>query len=126
MGRMENDFDIAERTPIWIALSKFYLDTELQSYEFRYIAKVIKESRFSLAEVKIMNSYEVFPVLWKNSITVAGVSSGFDEQWLVKEIIVSLKKRNRIKDFFLRFWFNTYKRYFTEYWECVDAYADKD
>lgn len=123
---MENDFDIAERTPIWIALSKFYLDTELQSYEFRHIAKVIKESRFSLAEVKIMNSYEVFPVLWTNSITVAGVWSGFDEEWLVKEIIVSLKKRNRIKDFFLRLWFTTYKSYFAAYWECVDAYVDKE
>jgi len=58
---MKEKIDIPQRRPAWIALSSFYWDAELQWHEFRHIAKVIKESPYSLMEVKEMNSYELFP-----------------------------------------------------------------
>lgn len=119
---MKKNIDIPERKPIWTALSSLYLDTELQWYEFRHIAKVIKESPYSLAEVKMMNSYEVFPILWTNMISVAGEWSGFDDEWVAQKIIDSLTKRNKLKDVWIGLLFKMYKSYFDRHWASVEEY----
>ncbi|MFD0798244.1 hypothetical protein ACFQZJ_12300 [Maribacter chungangensis] len=94
---MIDSVNYEERKPIWIALSELYLDTELQAHDFRYIARVIMESPYTFDEVKQINTYEVFPVLQYNLLSVAGVWSGFQEEWLVKEIKEALKRQSKIK-----------------------------
>ncbi|WP_449448580.1 DUF7079 family protein [Spongiivirga citrea] len=71
------------RKQLWIALSNFYLDTELQNYQYLHIADVCKEIQCSFEEAKEIDRTEVFPVLYKNLLSVAGVWDGFDEEWLV-------------------------------------------
>jgi hypothetical protein len=101
------------------------LDTELQSYEFRHIARVIKESPYTLEQIKKINSYEVFPVLGLNLISVAGVWSGFDEEWMIEKMIHSLKRRTKLKDLRLKLTFRLFKGGFNSYWDAVEAYLNE-
>lgn len=63
---------LEERKNIWRDLSKFYLDTELEEFDFKVIANAIIENPFSFNEVKKINKYEVFPVLQANLMSIAG------------------------------------------------------
>ena len=56
---MKDTVNLEERRPIWIALSEFYLDTELDGSDFRRIAFTILDSPYSFDEVKRINKYEV-------------------------------------------------------------------
>ena len=114
---MNKKIDIKERKSIWLALSEFYLDTELQDSDFRYIASKISESPYSIEEVKKINKYEIFPVLQVNLLSVAGVWSGFQEEWLVDKISDSLNKRNAIKRFGIECAWYLLKGMQLDYWE---------
>lgn len=117
---MSKTLNIEERKPIWIALSNFYLDTELEEYVLKSIAKKIIESPYSLKKVKEINTYELFPVLHYNLISVAGVWTGFDEDWLTNSIIDSLSKRNKLKTIIIKAYFQINKRMFATYWEKLE------
>jgi hypothetical protein len=116
---MVDTFNISERTPIWLALSNFYLDTELQEYDFRFIAQKIIDSPYSYEEVKLINQHEVFPVLQCNLLSVAGEWSGFDEKWLVEAITKHIKRRNAFTKIFEPS-FNRHKWMHKAYWEKLD------
>lgn len=77
---------MSPRQSLWIALSNLYLDTEMQAFTHRYIARVIHEGGFSLAEVWHIDKYEVFPVLFENLLIVAGVWGAFEEHSLIRDI----------------------------------------
>ena len=76
---IKDSINLMERKPIWVALSAFYLDTELHRTDFKHIATVIYKSPYNLDEVKTINKYEVFPVLQLNLLSVAGIWTGFNE-----------------------------------------------
>lgn len=116
----ESKFNIAERKPIWIALSEFYLDTELQVSNFRQIAKKIIESPYSIEEVKIINKYEVFPVLQPNLLSVAGEWTGFEEEWLVTRITDSLAKRTMLKKSGIEISYLAFHWMQEDYWEKLE------
>lgn len=109
--------NIEKRKPIWIALSDFYLDTELQDYDFKHIASKIKESPYSLEEVKQIHKEEVFPVLYWNLLSVAGVWSGFQEEWLVMEITKKLQKKTRFSNFLMNLKYKGLKWMYADYWK---------
>ena len=90
-------FDIQTRIPIWKALSLFYLDTELQDSDFQGIAENIINSPYSFEEVKMIDKYEVFPVLKYNLLQVAGEWAGFEEDWLVENIVLSSQRKSKIR-----------------------------
>ncbi|WP_298484425.1 hypothetical protein [uncultured Maribacter sp.] len=117
---MSKTLNIEERKPIWIALSNFYLDTKLEEYVLKSIAKKIIESPYSLKKVKEINTYELFPVLHYNLISFAGVWTGFDEDWLINSIIESLSKRNKLKTIIIKAYFQINKRMFATYWEKLE------
>ncbi|HEX8576608.1 MAG TPA: hypothetical protein VF677_09985 [Flavobacterium sp.] len=117
---MNKTVNIEERKPIWIELSQLYLDIELQETDFRYIAFKIIESPYSLDEVKEINKFEVFPVLYTNLLSVAGEWAGFNENWLVNTITGSLAKRNTIKKIGIKILFFTFKWMQTSYWEKLE------
>jgi len=83
---MNRHLNLKDREPVWLALSEFYLDTELQQYDVEYIAKIFSESPFSLKEIKRINKYEVFPILYPNLMNPAGVWDGFDKEWLFEKL----------------------------------------
>ncbi|MDB5118846.1 MAG: hypothetical protein JWN56_64 [Sphingobacteriales bacterium] len=117
---MNDRINIEERKPIWIALSEFYLDTELQESDFRHIAFKIIESPYSIDEVKDINKYEVFPVLQPNLLSVVGEWAGFDKEWLISSILDSLAKRNVIKKLGIESSFLTLKWMQKNYWEKLE------
>lgn len=117
---MKETLNIEERKPIWVALSEFYLDTELQESDFRYIATKIIQSPYSIEEVKEIDKYEVFPLLQNNLMSVAGVWSGFDEKWLVERIQESLSKRNALRKIAIEGAYLTNKWMNKGYWEKLE------
>ena len=87
------------RRPVWEALSKMFLDTELQEHDYKFIAKRVLESSLSPKEVSVALWSEVFPALASNLQSVAGEWSGFDSEWLVKRIQDSSLRRTGLRAF---------------------------
>ncbi|PRX53673.1 DUF7079 family protein [Flagellimonas meridianipacifica] len=112
--------NIEERKPIWIALSDFYLDTELQESDFIHIAHKIIESPYSFEKVREIDKYEVFPILQPNLMNVAGEWAGFDEEWLVNQIKESLSKRDMAKKIGIESSYLTLKWMCEKYWERLE------
>lgn len=113
--------DIKWREPIWVALSDFYLDTELQEADFKSIATTILESPYSLKEVKQINKHEVFPVLYPNLLSIAGEWAGFDEQWLITEISRTLDNKNKLKQVITNGSYFMLKWMLRDYWEQLET-----
>lgn len=114
---MNESFDIEQRKPIWIALSEFYLDTELDDATLRHISFIIIDSPYTFKEVKRINKYEIFPVLQSNLLSPAGVWAGFDEEWLVERITSRLRSKNILNDAGLEVSYQTFK------WMCKDHWV---
>jgi hypothetical protein len=89
-----NDEDVTERQPLWEAISELWRDTELKEYDLKYIAKVLAQSRFSLAEIEEIFIFEVAPVVHRNRRIAAGVSDNFDPVWLKRTILHNMQKPN--------------------------------
>ncbi|UII29710.1 hypothetical protein LVD17_15530 [Fulvivirga ulvae] len=85
---------IDDRLPVWVALSEFYLDTELQDKDYDFIYRQLKDSGKSVKELKAIDLYEVFPALQANLNSVVGEWAGFNEQWLCKVCAENYRKRN--------------------------------
>lgn len=92
----------ADKIPVWLALSKFYLDVELKNEDYSSIALAIYNSPFELKKVKEMNTFEVFPILQYHLMSIAGEWIDFDEEKLIEAIVKSID--NRIKDNILLFY----------------------
>jgi hypothetical protein len=78
--------DLAARTPVWSALSDFYLDTSPRSF-VRSAARTLAASPYSLGELHDILLREVHPVLARNLCATAGVWDGFDIDWLARRIV---------------------------------------
>lgn len=113
---MTDPINIVERKPIWIALSEFYLDTELGDADFRQIAFTILESPYSFEEVRTINKYEVFPVLKSNLLGPTGVWAGFDEEWLIDRISTRLNRKTKLNDIVVEVSYQALKWIYKDYW----------
>jgi len=112
--------DIENRQTIWIALSELYVDTELEAYHYNYLANLIFESSYSLEEVKRINKNDVFPLLFPNLLSVAGVWEGFDEKWLVETIVKKKRRSNVFKKVCYHAVYFCMKGMFKTDWKKVD------
>lgn len=77
--------EVKLRKPVWIALAELYLDTD-SSLSYEYVVKVCAASKYTTDELEAILRNEVAPAVSGNLLSVAGEWSGFDENWLVKEI----------------------------------------
>jgi len=123
---MEFNKDIAQRQPVWIALSEFYLDTELDEHDLKRIAQVFKASGLDLQAVKDIDKQEVFPVLQTNLFRTAGTWASFDLVFLTEACRKMYLKRNT--------WWHKgrtliWNRLFypmrRDYWEKVELYYNQ-
>lgn len=89
---VQNINNLQNKTKIYILLSEFYLDTELDENSIKRIIDDLKKENLSLTEILEINKKDVYPVLAYNLISVAGIWQGFDENELIKEIDKYLKK----------------------------------
>ena len=79
--------ELTRRQPVWNAIADLWLDTELQTWQFQYIARILNESYYTDAELVHIYSNEVAPVVYLNLTDIAGEWAMFDEDWLHAEII---------------------------------------
>lgn len=114
--------EISKRKFIWLALSELYLDTELDDDDFKRIAEILKESGYSLRELKQINYKEVAPVVYPNTLSVAGEWTGFNEEWLIEEIVKKINQEKKQSSIFNKI----YKKYIdsitSDYWEEIEKY----
>lgn len=77
-----DDAELARRKPVWSELSRLWLDTELDDGDLRVIADTLAHSGYDLPTLERIYRREVAPVVYGNTLTVAGAWSGFDPDWL--------------------------------------------
>lgn len=92
---MLDEATITARRPLWGALSELWLDTELDDADLDRIASVMDASGLSLDQLRSVYLHEVAPVVYRNLLSVAGASDGFDESWLAERIVVNLRDAPR-------------------------------
>ena len=90
------DIDVGRRRPVWVAVSDLWRDTELQDHEVEHSAGVLAESRYSKDELHEIYAFEVAPAVWSNLMTATpSVWAGFNEDWLVGEILRVIGRQRR-------------------------------
>lgn len=99
-----NAAELARREPVWLTLSEFYLDTELQPADFRRIRAVFDQSGYSVQEIRWINYEEVGPVLYGNLLSTAGEWAGFDEATLLAAVRKRAAKHLKIRSCFPLRW----------------------
>lgn len=109
-----------ERRLIWKALSELYLDTELQDSDFRDIVSILLKSPFTFEEIREIDQYEVFPVLFFNLLNPAGQWAGFEEERLVKNILSWLGSRSQLDIFALKCVYPIYEPINRSYWKKLE------
>jgi hypothetical protein len=92
-----NAAELARRKPVWLALSEFYLDTELQPADFRRIRAIFDQSGYSAQEIRQIDYEEVGPVLYGNLLSMAGEWAGFDEAALLVAVGKRAAKSGKIR-----------------------------
>ncbi len=85
--------DLAQRRPVWLALSELFLDTDVEAL-LPSLAQGLAGSAYSEAELERILRKEVQPLLQWNLLSVAGVWEGFDPEWLEQSI---LARRHRLR-----------------------------
>lgn len=81
--------DAETRVALWQAFSTFFLDTEPDATTFRHVARVVREAGVSIEQAESVLWNEVFPVLYRNLQSVAGVWDGWSREWLIDNICPS-------------------------------------
>lgn len=74
-----------------LAISELFLDTDLDQDDFVRLGDMLKASRLTVDELDRIYYKELAPLLYGNLETTAGEWSGFDPEWLEREI----SKQNR-------------------------------
>ena len=87
------EHDLANRRPVWEALSELLLDTEASSDVRAGLARTLAQSPYSVAELRAILFDEVYPVCIANLLSVAGVWTRFDPDWLQDRV---LARRNSL------------------------------
>jgi hypothetical protein len=79
--------DVANRRPVWDALSDLFLDDELQPSDFEHIAQTLAASPYLLEEIENTLYGEVYPICIWNMLSVAGEWGMFDGDRLQAAIL---------------------------------------
>ena len=95
-----NAREFARRKPVWLVLSEFYLDTELQPADLSRIRVVFDQSGYSEREIRQIDYEEVGPLLLPNLLSVAGEWAGFEETALLEALAERVARRVKIKSLF--------------------------
>ncbi len=112
--------DLNKRKPVWIALSDLFLDTDV-TLHYENIIRVCVEAGYSPEEIRFILFNEVAPAVSKNLLCVAGEWSGFDENWLIDEIISGIRSNKRFLSFLNKVTRNIgINHYLKEHWAALE------
>ncbi|SFF29566.1 hypothetical protein SAMN05216563_12041 [Phytobacter palmae] len=88
-----NEHYLAGRIPVWHALSELFTGRELQDYDYRWMAQVLKESGLSREKIFLILDEEVAPALQANLLyNPTPVMDGWTEED-VKRLVVEYVAR---------------------------------
>jgi hypothetical protein len=111
-----------QRAALWMALSEFWLDTELATHDLDAIARTIAATPWSLAEVRAIHDEEVAPVVAANLASVAGVWAGFDRDWLCARCEARARQGGTwVRRLATRLRRPRFDRLTADYWRAVEA-----
>ena len=85
--------EIERRLPVWHALSDIFLDTELQSNDYQWIAGVLASSGYPQVELRFIFENEVAPAFIVNLLSVAGEWTSWTENEVRQIMLRSLGRR---------------------------------
>lgn len=109
------DEDLIERTPVWVAMTDFFLDTELTDVMISYIARTCAASPYSIRELERIMFTEVWPAFLPNLLSVAGEWAGWKDEFVQERVLKCYKPR-----YYLSWKINPLKRYFCNKWIAVE------
>lgn len=92
-GMPLSEIDIARRVPVWTALAELFLDTQLEEFQYCYIADVLHDSGYSLHELQAIFHDEVAPVFHRNVNAAPGERRGWRDDVVKKMVLDYLKRR---------------------------------
>ena len=121
MAVLHDGSETERRIALWTALANLYLDTEMQSFTHEMIARRIIEQGYSLEQARCIDREEVFPVLYGNLLSVAGVWSGFADDWLIDKIAGENTKRGPLGRQWNRLLYACLGALLTEDWQAIAA-----
>ncbi len=87
---MLTEAEIAERLPVWTALSDLFLDTELTDRDYAFIARVLGQSAFDAEALQRILIDEVMPAFGTNLINLAGNWTGWPEDIVRDRVVATL------------------------------------
>ena len=87
------EHDLANRRPVWEALSELFLDTEALPDVRAALARTLTQSPYLVAELRAILLDAVYPVCIANLLSVARVWTRFDPDWLQERV---LARRNSL------------------------------
>jgi len=67
-------------------LSELFLDMEYTQWELNGMASFLRPLGIPVSTLEHMLAYDLFPILYPNLLSVAGVWQAFDEEWLLQEV----------------------------------------
>jgi hypothetical protein len=89
--------DAAARQRAWQVLSNLFLDTELDDAAIEAMARDLRATGFTPAELQHLYEHEVAPVCWRNLLVLPGGEwAGFDEASLAQAIQQHLARASRL------------------------------
>src|SRR5476649_481160 len=107
--------DMDQRTPVWIAMTDFFLDTALTEVTISNISEICAASPYSTRELERIMFTEVWPAFLPNLVSVAGEWAGWKEGFIKERILSCYKPR-----FYFSWKFNPMKRFFCGQWAAVE------
>ena len=78
--------ELADRRPVWSALSELFLDTRLLSSDRDRIATALATSPYTIEQLDGILLWEVYRACWSNVFSLAGEWARFDPNWLEQRI----------------------------------------
>lgn len=89
--------ELASRVPVWYALSELFTGRELQDYDYRWIAQMLKESGKNREEIFNILDHEVAPALQANLLyNPTPVMEGWSEEEIKRLVTQYVNKKPTI------------------------------
>lgn len=98
-----DESEVARRLPVWAAMSRVFLDTELSERDYAAIAAAIDQAGFTAVEARAIFKDEVAPAFAGNLRTVAGEWAGWPDDFVRERVLakrgsIVAKALNRLFD----------------------------
>ena len=116
MSMQAPDKDLENRKPIWFTFQWLFCDIDPVDY-YNQIIKVCSASGYKIEELEEILFNEVLPALRANLTGVAGVWTGFDDDWLIERVLERHRFNKRRPQFF--------RKYTQTHWDILKPRIEK-